>query len=254
MTMWGVYGAPGNGKGVISVQICDAIGRAYGGLPVYANSELNIPGAITHEKLTVDEFMELDARPELDKLGHKGDLTKRGLAWITEPHAWGMDSRTGSSKLSRAMAKKGTQARHYGLDILYDTQIPSEIDRRFRFLSKVTILALEPVEDKNGNPVLFRYAYFGRYEQKVIKIDKKEFDRLKVMYNTEEHIDVEYSDDFYQKLAQNGDVDFSNLQERPDISKAVRNSRDATSGKPPSPKYHEEWNEEFQRMDRVYDN
>ena len=188
-TVWGKYGAPGNGKTVSLMEEIEAWAKyrrttmgvkLETGLPIYGNldvyNEVLVPDKTyaPYHKITCDQFITLDPNPDLVKCGvPPDDFKTRALVVISEPHAWAMDSRTGGAEFSRQMAIKGTQARHWKLDIEYDTQIPSEIDKRFRLLCKVTELALEPIENSQGDPVRFRYAYFGRYTQKLLGIDRR---------------------------------------------------------------------------------
>lgn len=218
MTVWGDYGNVGNGKDTKLAQIVDAWAhylRTQDGVkletspPIYGNAdfhndELTKDLGRTFEpyhRITCDQFLNLDAHKDLQKAGvPEDDFKTRALVVIQEPHAWGIDSRTGGSALTRAMAVKGTQSRHFRLDIDYTTQIPSEIDKRFRHLCKVTTLALEPIEDNKGDILRFRYAYFGRYQHKMIGIDRPEAKRLWTLFDSEQHIETEFTDEYLDML------------------------------------------------------
>lgn len=213
--VWGLYGNVGNGKGVLSMDLIRQWSKM--GLPVFGNlkSIEELGYCPTYKHITCDQFMNLDARPTLEKLGFGNDRHKHALVYINEPYSWGMDSRTPTSTISRAMAKKGLQSRKTRLDILFDTQIPSSIDRRFKFLCKVTILALEPIEDNKGDPVQFRYAYWGRYTQKILTIDRAEAEKLYPMYDSEEQVDVEFTDEYLKSLQDEDDIGANSKRDKP---------------------------------------
>lgn len=224
LTVWGMYGGIGNGKTLQLVEHADTwsllrkttLGKHIdAGLPVYGNLDIYKESVPTYRKITCDEFMRLDAHKDLLKAGvDKDDLKTHALVLISEPHAWGMDARISASKIAREMAKKGTQSRKARLDIFFDTQIPSEIDKRFRHICKVTWLALEPIEDNNGDLLLFRYAYFGRYIQKLLGIDKKEANKLWGMYDTEQHIEEEFTEEYLAELEEKGDIGTQTMKQK----------------------------------------
>lgn len=206
MAVGGIYGNPGNGKGVLSMDIMDTWGNKLG-LPVYGNLEsIAEKGKLkNYTFIKCDEFMHLDARPKLEKMGIT-DRNKHALVYINEPYSWGVDSRNSTSEISKQMAKKALQHRKTRLDILYDTQIPSSIDKRFRFLCKMTWLAIEPIEDNKGNPVLFRYAYWGRYKEMMLGINKERAQKLYQMYDTEEQVEAEFTDEYLAELEGQDDI------------------------------------------------
>jgi hypothetical protein len=231
MTVWGTYGNVGNGKDTWGADLIDTWAhmkeitvleggkpkkyKLERGLPVYGNLDVfnDVMTADVgrtykpYRRITVDEFLTLDAHKDLEKCGVPADDMKtHALIYIQEPHAWGIDSRTGNSIISREMSKKGTQSRHYRLDVQFGTQIPTEIDKRFRHLCKVTVLALEPIENQWGDLVQFRYAYFGRYQHKLLTIKRARADYLWTIFDSEQHVDVEFSDEFLADLEANDDI------------------------------------------------
>ena len=232
MTVWGIYGNVGNGKDTDGMDIIDTWAGIteihtvengkpttykldHAGLPIYGNLDVYNDVLMAgrgrtydpYHRIKMDEFLTLDAHKELERCGVRpDDMKTHALTYIQEPHAWGADSRTGASIISREMSKKGTQSRHSRLDIVFSSQIPTEIDKRFRHLCKVTQLALEPLEDKYGELKQFRYAYFGRYQQKILGITRPEAERLWAMFDSEQHVDVEYTDEFLADLEENDDI------------------------------------------------
>jgi hypothetical protein len=171
--MLGIYGNIGYGKNLLMVEFAKWFNDQK--IPVKSNFHINLPNCAF---ITIDQFLELEA-----------DNNNRTLVLIDEPYAWGMDSRRSTTNIDVAMSRKGLQSRKSGIDIIYATQLPSSIDKRFRFLSRSIFLALPP------DPFGYHYLYMGK-QYKMIHINMDEAQQLYKLYDTLEHIEPTFSEGY----------------------------------------------------------
>ncbi len=139
------------------------------------------------------------------------------MAILDEPQQFGIDPRgSGSASLSLAatldpgkvtantihamlVQKAGPQSRKAFGDMIYITQLPSEEEKRQRELVHTLILALTPIFNARGEPMLFRYWVMGPREE-AWYITRKEAEELWSLYDTHYEITPTFSNEMMQDI------------------------------------------------------
>lgn len=198
----GIYGNVGYGKNVMASDFALKVSKmkTATGLPVKVRSNFHIwnkakdpePQSTVKMKFIPDDLK----LPNIDFLTNDefmyGERIEGIHTWdiIDEPYAWGLESRRSGSEMAIQMTRKSSQSRKGGEDILYLTQLPSQMDKRLKFLARSVFLALPP------DDFAFHYLYMGKIYT-VSHIDKGTAEKeIFPFYDTYEKIEVAFSDEF----------------------------------------------------------
>ncbi len=185
LTVLAIYGGIGKGKNTFAVFLGRKLYQANKGkLTIYSNFHINEPYA---KYVTIDQFIKIPDTPD------------KKLAILDEPYAWGFDSRRSSSGTNISLTMKILQSRHYNMDVIFLTQIPSSMDKRSRLLADYVIFAKFPSEEQ------FNYTLFNEMSNTVnlylsLETAKKESFPF---FNTKEIIKEAYSDSYLISLRGN---------------------------------------------------
>ncbi len=174
----------GKGKTTLAVYLARMLALINPSLELRAN--FHVIGLPKCEYVTIDEFLRID------------DVVKPKLTLIDEPYAWSFDSRRSSVGTNLALTTKLLQSRHYNMDIIFITQLPSSMDKRGRMMSDYVILALFPSEN------CFNYAFFGQIAEPIrlyLPIDEAKRQAFPY-FNTREIIKEAYSEKYLKQMVE----------------------------------------------------
>ena len=171
MTVTQFKGRPRSGKGLhMTMNACHDFLH---GRKIYSNFWLNFP----HTRLEIDDVLAM-ATMEMD-LSPKTVLLQEADKWF--------DSRYSNSRENKMLSSFTGQSGKREIDILYDTQFPSRIDKSLRDITEADIYC-ECVRDQNKSPIYFRYVYEDVYSlaTRTYKIPALFMEQFYTMYNTRE--------------------------------------------------------------------
>lgn len=149
------------------------------GRKIYANYELNFP------------YIRYDIYDMLNIASMEMDISPKTLA-IQEASKW-FDSRRSGSKENVALTSLTGQSGKREIDILYDDQFASRIDKGLRDITDQTIVCHCEYDDKRM-PIYFQYLLFNgfpteptfRYTGKTYSLPAIFMAQFYTMYNTRE--------------------------------------------------------------------
>ena len=171
MTVTQFKGRPRSGKGLhMTMNAChDYLHRR----KIYSNYWLNLP----YTALQIDDVLEL-ATMEMD-ISPKTVLLQEADKWF--------DSRYSNSRENKMLSSFTGQSGKREIDILYDTQFPTRIDKSLRDITESEVYC-ECKRDEKKVPVYFEYTFIDLYSnhERTYRIPALFMSQFYSMYNTRE--------------------------------------------------------------------
>jgi hypothetical protein len=155
-----IFGHMGYGKTLLAVYLCYKAFSKFN-YPIFSNIKLNFP----YKPITIDNILSAKI--------------KKGIVLLDEAYAY-IESRASMRKINRIFSYILFQSRKRQLHFILTSQLYSTIDKRFRDLSDLLIIALEP--DAN----YFNYFITDNQRYKIFKFPKKEAEKYYQLYDTRE--------------------------------------------------------------------
>lgn len=172
MTVTFFKGRPRSGKGVhMTMNGCHDYLH---GRRIYANYWLRFP----HIRLSSPDDVLTLATMEMD-IAPKTVLLQEADKWF--------DARYSMSRENKMLSSFTGQSGKREIDILYDSQFPTRIDKALRDITESEIYC-ECVRDEKKNPIYFDYTYFDLFggTERNYKIPAFFMEQFYGMYNTRE--------------------------------------------------------------------
>jgi hypothetical protein len=154
-----IFGNMGYGKTLLAVYLCYKFHTL--GYPIFSNIKLHFP----YKPISIDNILNA-------KL-------KKGIVLLDEAYAY-LEARTSMRKINRILSYILFQSRKRELHFILTEQLYSTLDKRFRDLSDILVIALEP--DKE----YFNYFITDNQRYKFFKFPKKEAEKYYKLYDTRE--------------------------------------------------------------------
>jgi len=155
-----IFGNMGYGKTLLAVYLCYKAYTKFN-YPIFSNIKLNFP----YKPISIDNILNA-------KL-------KKGIVLLDEAYAY-VESRASSRKINRIFSYILFQSRKRQLHFILTAQLYSTIDKRFRELSDLVIIALEP------DNYSFNYFITDNQRFKFFKFPKSEAEKYYKLYDTRE--------------------------------------------------------------------
>jgi hypothetical protein len=188
----GLYGDIGSGKTINGIRFLKELSDK--GYKIYSNiTLLDIP----YTNLTLDDLLDI---VEYGKIVNEPEVY-----FIDEIILWGLDSRTGSSKISRILSyfllqtRKLSHGKEYdiGTYFIYTTQYPDLIDKRLWIATTIKISHFKH-KTTNGTFII-RYWYIKKLMKIIQKIDLFKADNYFKYYDTKEIVRIQKTDRYNKK-------------------------------------------------------
>lgn len=168
-----VIGKPRTGKTLFITAIAHT--DFLKGRKIYSNYTLGF----THEKYSIEDLLSISTM-EME-ISPKTVIMQEASKWF--------DARRSGRNENVLLSSFSGQSGKRDIDIYYDDQFMTRIDRGLRDITDYSFLS-NCIRDKEKNPVLFEYEMYGGYfvypMNKTLRIPAKEMLKYYELYNTRE--------------------------------------------------------------------